>query len=71
MQDMEFTIQDGKLWMLQTRIGKRTAKAALKIAVDMAEEGLITKAEAVLRVSIPSRSTSCSIPPSIPRPSAR
>ena len=47
MQDMEFTIQDGKLWMLQTRTGKRTAKAALKIAVDMAEEGLITKADAV------------------------
>ena len=43
MQDMEFTIQEGKLWMLQTRIGKRTAKAALKIAVDMAEEGLISQ----------------------------
>jgi pyruvate,orthophosphate dikinase len=39
MQDLEFTIQDGKLWMLQTRSGKRTAQAALKIAVDMAEEG--------------------------------
>ena len=50
MQDMEFTIQDGKLWMLQTRTGKRTAKAALKVAVDMAEEGLITEAEAVLRI---------------------
>ena len=50
MQDMEFTIQDGKLWMLQTRTGKRTAKAALKIAVDMAGEGLITKAEAVSRI---------------------
>jgi pyruvate,orthophosphate dikinase len=50
MQDMEFTIQDGKLWMLQTRTGKRTAKAALKIAVDMAAEGLITKEEAVLRI---------------------
>lgn len=50
MQDMEFTIQDGKLWMLQTRTGKRTAKAALKIAVDMAGEGLITKAEAVMRI---------------------
>ncbi|MGA7268898.1 MAG: pyruvate, phosphate dikinase [Aestuariivirga sp.] len=50
MQDMEFTIQDGKLWMLQTRIGKRTAKAALKIAVDMAEEGLISKADAVRRI---------------------
>ena len=50
MQDMEFTIQDGKLWMLQTRTGKRTAKAALKIAVDMAEEGLITETQAVLRI---------------------
>ncbi len=50
MQDLEFTIQDGKLWMLQTRSGKRTAKAALKIAADMADEGLITKQEAVLRV---------------------
>ncbi len=50
MQDIEFTVQQGKLWMLQTRSGKRTAKAALKIAVDMAEEGLITKEEAVARV---------------------
>ncbi|QJU59516.1 pyruvate, phosphate dikinase [Sphingomonas sp. AP4-R1] len=50
MQDIEFTVQQGKLWMLQTRSGKRTAKAALKIAVDMANEGLITKQEAVLRV---------------------
>ncbi|MFO1131340.1 MAG: pyruvate, phosphate dikinase [Hyphomicrobiales bacterium] len=50
MQDMEFTIQDGKLWMLQTRTGKRTAKAALKIAVDMAAEGLITREEAVQRI---------------------
>jgi pyruvate,orthophosphate dikinase len=50
MQDMEFTIQKGKLWMLQTRTGKRTAKAALNIAVEMAEEGLITKEEAVRRV---------------------
>jgi pyruvate,orthophosphate dikinase len=50
MQDIEFTVELGKLWMLQTRAGKRTAKAALKIAVDMAEEGLITEAEAVLRV---------------------
>jgi pyruvate, orthophosphate dikinase len=51
MQDMEFTIQEGKLWMLQTRTGKRTAKAALRIAVDMAEEGLIGRAEAVLRIN--------------------
>lgn len=50
MQDLEFTIERGKLWMLQTRSGKRTAKAALKIAVDMAAEGLITEKEAVLRV---------------------
>ncbi len=50
MQDIEFTVQQGKLWMLQTRSGKRTAKAALKIAVDMAEEGLISREEAILRV---------------------
>ena len=50
MQDIEFTVERGKLWMLQTRSGKRTAKAALKIAVDMAAEGLITKEEAVCRV---------------------
>ncbi len=50
MQDMEFTIERGKLWMLQTRSGKRTAKAALKIAVDMVAEGLITKEEAVARI---------------------
>src|SRR3546814_18964826 len=47
MQDIEFTVQQGKLWMLQTRSGKRTAKAALKIAVDMANEGLITPTEAI------------------------
>ncbi|HSQ27649.1 MAG TPA: pyruvate, phosphate dikinase [Anaerolineales bacterium] len=51
MQDVEFTIEDGKLYMLQTRTGKRTAKAAVTIAVDMANEGLITKEEAVLRVT--------------------
>jgi len=51
MQDVEFTIERGKLWMLQTRNGKRTAKAAVKIAVDMADEGLISKEEAVLRVT--------------------
>jgi len=50
MQDIEFTVQQGKLWMLQTRSGKRTAKAALKIAVDMANEGLISREEAVMRV---------------------
>ena len=51
MQDVEFTIERGKLWMLQTRNGKRTAKAAVKIAVDMANEGLISKDQAVQRVS--------------------
>jgi len=50
MQDLEFTIERGKLWMLQTRSGKRTAKAALRIAVDMANEGLITREEAVSRI---------------------
>ncbi|MEM8937471.1 MAG: pyruvate, phosphate dikinase [Pseudomonadota bacterium] len=50
MQDIEFTIQEQKLWMLQTRSGKRTAKAALKIAVDMCKEGLISEEEAVMRV---------------------
>jgi len=50
MQDIEFTVQQGTLWMLQTRSGKRTAKAALKIAVDMADEGLITREEAILRI---------------------
>ncbi len=50
MQDMEFTIERAKLWMLQTRSGKRTAKAALKIAVDMVAEDLITKEDAVARV---------------------
>jgi pyruvate,orthophosphate dikinase len=50
MQDIEFTIQNGKLWILQTRSGKRTAQAALKIAVDMAKERLITRDEAVMRV---------------------
>ena len=50
MQDMEFTIENGKLYMLQTRNGKRTAAAALKIAVDLVDEGEITEEEAVLRV---------------------
>ncbi|TIT28871.1 MAG: pyruvate, phosphate dikinase, partial [Mesorhizobium sp.] len=50
MQDLEFTIERGKLWMLQTRSGKRTAKAALKIAVEMARDGLITREEAVARI---------------------
>ncbi|MGB9977386.1 pyruvate, phosphate dikinase [Thermovenabulum sp.] len=51
MQDIEFTVEKGKLYLLQTRNGKRTAQAAVKIAVDMAKEGLITKKEALMRVS--------------------
>jgi pyruvate,orthophosphate dikinase len=51
MQDVEFTIEKGKLWMLQTRSGKRSAQAAVRIAVDMVAEKLITREEAVLRVS--------------------
>jgi pyruvate,orthophosphate dikinase len=50
MQDIEFTVERGRLWMLQTRSGKRTAKAAMRIAVDMATEGLISEEEAVMRV---------------------
>ena len=50
MQDMEFTIEKGKLYMLQTRNGKRTAQAALKIAVDMVDEGMLTKEEAIMKV---------------------
>ena len=50
MQDMEFTIQEGKLYMLQTRNAKRTAFSAIKIAVDMVNEGLITKEQALLRI---------------------
>src|SRR4051795_5597026 len=50
MQDMEFTVEQGKLWMLQTRSGKRTAKAALRIAVELANEGVISKKDAVMRI---------------------
>lgn len=50
MQDVEFTIEKGRLWMLQTRTGKRTAKAAVKMAIDMANEGLIPREEAILRI---------------------
>ena len=50
VQDMEFTVERGKLWILQTRNGKRTAKAAIKIAVDMFNEGIITKEEAIMQV---------------------
>jgi len=50
MQDLEFTVEQGKLWMLQTRSGKRTAKAALRIAVELANEKLITQEEAIMRI---------------------
>ncbi|WP_264682373.1 MULTISPECIES: pyruvate, phosphate dikinase [unclassified Wolbachia] len=50
MQDIEFTVQDGKLWILQTRSGKRTAEAAIRIIVDMVNEGVITKEEGILRI---------------------
>ncbi len=50
MQDIEFTVEEGKLWLLQTRSGKRTALAAVRIAVDMVEEGLISEKEAIMRV---------------------
>ena len=50
MQDIEFTVERGKLWMLQTRTGKRTARAAIRVAVEMKKEGLISKEEALLRV---------------------
>ena len=60
MQDIEFTVEDGRLYLLQTRSGKRTAQAALRIAVEMVDEGLITKDEAVARID-PVSSTSFSI----------
>jgi len=50
MQDIEFTIQDGRLWMLQTRSGKRNGQSAIKMAVDMVHEKLIDKNEALMRV---------------------
>ena len=50
VQDLEFTIENGRLWMLQTRSGKRTALAAVKIAADMVAEGILTKAEALGRI---------------------
>ncbi|HCS74337.1 MAG TPA: pyruvate, phosphate dikinase, partial [Clostridiales bacterium] len=50
MQDLEFTIENGKLYILQTRNGKRTAQAAVKVAVDLVSEGLLTKEEAILKV---------------------
>jgi pyruvate,orthophosphate dikinase len=51
MQDVEFTVENGKLWLLQTRKGKRTIKASLRCAVEMADEGLISRAEAVSRIN--------------------
>jgi pyruvate,orthophosphate dikinase len=51
MCDIEFTIERGKLWMLQTRVGKRTAEAAFRIAVQLVDEGVITEEEALLRVT--------------------
>ncbi|SCX18143.1 pyruvate, phosphate dikinase [Agrobacterium rosae] len=70
MQDMEFTIERGKLWMLQTRSGKRTTKAAMKIAVDLVEEGLITTDEAICRIEPSSLDQLLhpTIDPSIERP---
>lgn len=70
MCDIEFTIEQGKLWMLQTRSGKRTARAALRIAIEMVEEGLIDRETAVKRIDLAS-STSSSIRSSIPRPRLR
>ncbi len=68
MQDMEFTIENGKLYMLQTRNGKRTAAAALKIACDLVDEGMIDEKEAVCHDRAQAASTPCSIPSSTPRP---
>lgn len=59
MCDIEFTIEQGKLWMLQTRVGKRTATAALRIAIEMVEEGLDTREEAVAVSSRPARPAFC------------
>jgi pyruvate, orthophosphate dikinase len=61
MQDMEFTIEKGKLYMLQTRNGKRTAAAALKIAVDLVSEGKLSKDKALLKLT-PSSWTRCFTP---------
>ena len=66
MQDLEFTVEQGKLWMLQTRSGKRTAKAALRIAVELANEGLITQRRGGDAHRSGARSTSSCTRPSIP-----
>src|SRR4030081_417820 len=70
MQDMEFTVEEGKLYMLQTRVGKRTPTATFKIAVDMAKEGLITKVEAIERIKSEDieRLFYPVIDPSVPKP---
>src|SRR3546814_20701324 len=70
MQDIEFTVQQGRLWMLQTRSGKRTAGAALRIAVDMVAEGLISESEAVRRIEpqSPDQLLHPSLAPDSPRP---
>ena len=60
MQDIEFTIEEGTLYILQTRTGKSTAAAALRIAVDMVAEGLLDRRTRRSRASIPASSTSCS-----------
>ena len=70
VQDFEFTIQDNKLYMLQTRNGKRTGVAAVHIAVDLVEEGILTKKEAVMKVE-PRPSTSSFTRSSIPRSARR
>ncbi|MFA6448208.1 MAG: pyruvate, phosphate dikinase [bacterium] len=67
MQDIEFTIQDGRLWMLQTRTGKRNGIAAVRMAVDMVNEGLISKEEAVMRVN-PEQLTELLLPMISPKP---
>ncbi len=74
MQDFEFTVERGRLYLLQTRSGKRTAQAAVRIAVEMAEEGLITKEEAVLRVdpnALPALLRPAVNPEAAPRPLIR
>ena len=71
MQDLEFTVEQGKLWMLQTRTGKRTAKAALRIAVELANERPDHAGRGGDARRSRRRSTSCCIRPSIRRPSAR
>ena len=70
MQDLEFTVQQNKLYMLQTRSGKRTAEAALRISVEMAEEGLISQDEALLRIDAAKKDAYDDSPPASMRMSA-